>query len=255
MVLCLHDDAARETVSLVEGLRGHKPRILDASTAHRVSPGWVYGFAELEPAQRNAVANADRVANPGCYPTGAIALIRPLVDAGLIPADYPISVNAVSGYSGGGRSMIEAYEAGTAPVLRALWPRLRAQARARAAEICRPDPAADLHPLGGQFPAGHAGERAASSRSAARQAEGSGSRGGAAGALQGRRARERGPDASGTARRSSGSSRRRSTTRTGWSSSCSSTTATTTPCWSPASTISAKAPRVLRCRTSSSCWV
>jgi N-acetyl-gamma-glutamyl-phosphate reductase len=115
VVLCLHDDAARETVSLVEGLSGHKPRILDASTAHRVSPGWVYGFAELDPAQRNAVAKAERVANPGCYPTGAIALIRPLVDAGLVPADYPISVNAVSGYSGGGRSIIEAYEAGTAP--------------------------------------------------------------------------------------------------------------------------------------------
>ncbi|MBM1172704.1 N-acetyl-gamma-glutamyl-phosphate reductase [Microvirga arabica] len=115
VVLCLHDDAARETVSLVDGLSGHKPRILDASTAHRVSPGWAYGFAELDSAQREAVANADRVANPGCYPTGAIALIRPLVDAGLVPADYPISVNAVSGYSGGGRSMIESYEAGTAP--------------------------------------------------------------------------------------------------------------------------------------------
>lgn len=115
VVLCLHDDAARETVGLVDGLSGRKPRILDASTAHRVAPGWTYGFAELHPAQREAVAKADRVANPGCYPTGAIALIRPLVDAGLIPADYPISVNAVSGYSGGGRSMIEAYEAGTAP--------------------------------------------------------------------------------------------------------------------------------------------
>ncbi|MBF9197635.1 N-acetyl-gamma-glutamyl-phosphate reductase [Microvirga terrestris] len=115
VVLCLHDDAARETVRLVDGLSGHKPRILDASTAHRVSPGWVYGFAELDSAQREAVAKADRVANPGCYPTGAIALIRPLVDAGLIPADYPVSVNAVSGYSGGGRSMIESYEAGTAP--------------------------------------------------------------------------------------------------------------------------------------------
>nr|WP_229426721.1 N-acetyl-gamma-glutamyl-phosphate reductase [Microvirga alba] len=115
VVLCLHDDAARETVSLVEGLNGKRPRILDASTAHRVSPGWVYGFAELAPTQRDAIANADRVANPGCYPTGAIALIRPLVDAGIIPADYPISVNAVSGYSGGGRSMIESYEAGTAP--------------------------------------------------------------------------------------------------------------------------------------------
>jgi N-acetyl-gamma-glutamyl-phosphate reductase len=115
VVLCLHDDAARETVSLVEDLSGRKPRILDASTAHRVSPGWEYGFAELDAAQRDAVAKAERVANPGCYPTGAIALIRPLVDAGLIPADHPISVNAVSGYSGGGRSMIEAYEAGTAP--------------------------------------------------------------------------------------------------------------------------------------------
>jgi N-acetyl-gamma-glutamyl-phosphate reductase len=115
VVLCLHDAAARETVGLVESLGGRKPKLLDASTAHRVSPGWAYGFAELAPAQRDAIAAADRVANPGCYPTGAIALIRPLVDAGLIPADYPISVNAVSGYSGGGRSMIEAHEAGTAP--------------------------------------------------------------------------------------------------------------------------------------------
>jgi len=115
VVLCLPDDAAREAVALADELGDAGPRILDASTAHRVAPGWVYGFAELDRAQAEAVRSAKRVANPGCYPTGAIALVRPLVDAGLIPPDYPLTINAVSGYSGGGRSMIEAYEAGTAP--------------------------------------------------------------------------------------------------------------------------------------------
>jgi N-acetyl-gamma-glutamyl-phosphate reductase len=100
---------------LADRLPGGGPRILDASTAHRVAPGWVYGFAELSDAQGAAIAKSRRVANPGCYPTGGIALLRPLVDAGLVPADYPISVNAVSGYSGGGKSMIAAYEAGAAP--------------------------------------------------------------------------------------------------------------------------------------------
>ena len=114
VVLCLPDAAAKETVALADTLPGGGPRILDASTAHRVDPAWVYGFAELEPSQAAAIARARRVANPGCYPTGAIALIRPLVEAGLLPADHPISINAVSGYSGGGKSMIEAYEAGQA---------------------------------------------------------------------------------------------------------------------------------------------
>ena len=115
VVLCLPDDAAKETVAMADALGDDAPRILDASTAHRVAPGWVYGFAELDAAQAGKVRAAARVANPGCYPTGAIALIRPLVDAGIIPANYPLTVNAVSGYSGGGRTMIEAYEAGTVP--------------------------------------------------------------------------------------------------------------------------------------------
>jgi N-acetyl-gamma-glutamyl-phosphate reductase len=89
--------------------------VIDASTAHRTAEGWVYGFPELAPGQRDAVAKAPRVSNPGCYATGAIALIRPLVDAGIIPRDIPLSLPSVSGYSGGGRSMIEAYEGGTAP--------------------------------------------------------------------------------------------------------------------------------------------
>jgi N-acetyl-gamma-glutamyl-phosphate reductase len=110
VVLCLPDDAAKEAVALADTLGQNAPKIVDASTAHRVAPGWVYGFAELDKAQAEKIRNASRVANPGCYPTGAIALIRPLVDAGIVPADYPITVNAVSGYSGGGKPMIEAYE-------------------------------------------------------------------------------------------------------------------------------------------------
>ncbi len=115
VVLCLPDDAARETVALADELGAKAPKIIDASTAHRVADGWVYGFAELTSGHADAIRKATRVANPGCYPTGGIALLRPLVDAGIIEPDYPITVNAVSGYSGGGRSMIEAYEAGTAP--------------------------------------------------------------------------------------------------------------------------------------------
>ncbi len=110
VVLCLHDDAARESVALIDTLVGKKPKIVDASTAHRTQAGWVYGFPELCASQAEAIQHADRVANPGCYATGAIALIRPLIDADLIPADYPLCIPAVSGYSGGGRQMMEAYE-------------------------------------------------------------------------------------------------------------------------------------------------
>ena len=115
VVLCLPDAAARESNELVASLGARAPKLLDASTAHRCDPGWAYGFPELSLKQPARIAKAARVANPGCYPTGAIALLRPLVDAGLVPADHPISVNAVSGYSGGGRAMIEAHEADGGP--------------------------------------------------------------------------------------------------------------------------------------------
>jgi N-acetyl-gamma-glutamyl-phosphate reductase len=118
VILCLHDDAARESAAMIEQLereRGRAPRVIDASTAHRTSEGWVFGFPELAPGQREAVMAAKRVSNPGCYATGAIALLRPLVDAGVLPRDFPVALPSISGYSGGGRTMIEAYEKGEAP--------------------------------------------------------------------------------------------------------------------------------------------
>ena len=107
VILCLPDDAAREAVRLIENLQ---VKVIDASTAHRTAAGWTYGFPELAPGQRDAVRRATRVSNPGCYPTGFLALVAPLVRAGLLPAAWPVSVNAVSGYTGGGRPMVAAFE-------------------------------------------------------------------------------------------------------------------------------------------------
>jgi N-acetyl-gamma-glutamyl-phosphate reductase len=115
IILCLPDEAAREAAAMADALGPDAPRVLDASSAHRTAAGWVFGFPELAPGQAEAIRAARHVSNPGCYATGAIALLRPLVDRGLIPRDHPISINAVSGYSGGGRSMIEAHEAAGGP--------------------------------------------------------------------------------------------------------------------------------------------
>jgi N-acetyl-gamma-glutamyl-phosphate reductase len=110
VILCLPDDAAREAAALAGELGPDTPKLLDASTAHRVDPHWTYGFPEMIPGQARQISDAKKVANPGCYPTGAIGLLHPLVEAGLIPRDHPITINAVSGYSGGGRRMIEAHD-------------------------------------------------------------------------------------------------------------------------------------------------
>lgn len=111
-ILCLPDEAAREAVSLIEN---PDVQVIDASSAHRVAPDWVYGFPEFLPGQAAEIAAAQRVSNPGCYPTGAVALMRPLRDAGLVSADFPVTVNAISGYSGGGKNMIAAFEDATHP--------------------------------------------------------------------------------------------------------------------------------------------
>ena len=110
VILCLPDDAARDAVALIDNPR---TRVIDASTAFRTAAGWTYGLPEIEPGQAAAIADAARVSNPGCYPTGFLCLVRPLIRAGLVPADWALSVNAASGYSGGGKAMIAEFESGT----------------------------------------------------------------------------------------------------------------------------------------------
>jgi N-acetyl-gamma-glutamyl-phosphate reductase len=107
-ILCLPDEAAKEAVGLIDAKS--KTRVIDASTAYRVDPAWAYGFPELSPAQAKKIASATRVSNPGCYPQGFIAVVKPLVDAGVLGTDAPLTYNAVSGYSGGGKKMIEDFE-------------------------------------------------------------------------------------------------------------------------------------------------
>jgi N-acetyl-gamma-glutamyl-phosphate reductase len=107
VILCLPDEAAKTAVSLIES---NSVRVIDASTAHRTAPGWTYGFPELCDGQRTAIAKSRRVSNPGCYATGFLALIRPLVDADLLPKSWPVTVGGVSGYTGGGKSMIAEFE-------------------------------------------------------------------------------------------------------------------------------------------------
>jgi N-acetyl-gamma-glutamyl-phosphate reductase len=115
VILCLPDEAAKDAARLIDLMGGSAPRVIDASSAHRVAPGWTYGFPELVSGQAEAIASAAKVSNPGCHATGAIALLRPLVEAGLIAEDMGLSISSVSGYSGGGKSMREAYESGRAP--------------------------------------------------------------------------------------------------------------------------------------------
>jgi N-acetyl-gamma-glutamyl-phosphate reductase len=241
VVLCLPDEAAKEAVALIDSLGANGPKIVDGSTAHRIAPGWVYGFPEMDAGQTEAVRKARRVSNPGCYPTAAIALLRPLVEAGLLPADYPVTINAVSGYSGGGRSMIETHEAGQAPAFELYGlgfehkhlPELQAFSKLTRRPI--------FVPSVGNYRQGMLVSVPAPPRHPARQAEGARPRGGSSPRhYAGAKLVKVVPAGDGPSK-DRGSSPRRSTARTFWS--CASTPARNTrkPCSSPASTTWARA--------------
>ena len=172
VILCLPDEAAKEAARLIDAMGADAPRVIDASSAHRVAPGWTYGFPELVAGQGEAVASARKVSNPGCHATGAIALLRPLVDAGLLPKDAGVSIGSVSGYSGGGKSMIEAYETGKAPAFELYGLQLEhkhmPEIQLYSGLTARPI----FLPSVGELPPGDAGQRSVASRRAAGQAEG-----------------------------------------------------------------------------------
>ena len=170
VILCLPDAAAKETVAVIDGMGNRAPKVLDASTAFRVASDWTYGFPELAPDQAGKIRTSRKVSNPGCYPTGAIALLRPLVDAGLVPADYPVTINAVSGYSGGGKSMIATFEDGSAPAFELYGLGFEHKHLPGDAALLKAHAAADLRAVGRRLPAGHAGVGAAASRYAYGQA-------------------------------------------------------------------------------------
>ena len=168
VILCLPDDAAKETVALIDSMGASAPKVLDASTAFRVASDWAYGFPELAPDQAGKIRTARKVSNPGCYPTGGIALLRPLVDAGLHACG--LSGHHQRGERLFGRRQVDdrEFRGWQRAVLRTVRPRLRAQASAGDAALLKTDAAADFRAVGRQLPAGHAGLGAAASRHAAR---------------------------------------------------------------------------------------
>ncbi len=246
VILCLPDEAAKEAAHLIEAMGANVPRVIDASSAHRVAPGWTYGFPELVAGQGEAVAKASKVTNPGCHATGAIALLRPLTDAGVILKDAAVSIGSVSGYSGGGKSMIEAYETGRAPAFELYALGLEHKHMPEIQLYSGLTATADFHAFGRQLPAGDAGQRASASRHVAGQAEDRRPHRRLQGALQRPEAFPRRRDRGVSAHRA----RNRSTARTTSRSTSIRTRLAGTRCWSPSSTTSARARQAPRCRTS-----